>query len=449
MIWVARRGRLVLALVTAALAVLVAFASLPYLDTASPSRRLGPAYPRIQQAAGIVDLFRRLDPALRPAALRALEGVTLKASIERAVPPEGPDLRRAPRVEEKLREFAAPGLGDGLRAYVDARFPSRSFDTEGWPARVVWPIAQDQVLVLASTERRGPRSASQIVPRPVLIGLAGVVVAGIALLLARREGAALNQLTLVATRFDGGPAAAIGDSGGPEVRRLAAAVSDMQRRVAMLLQERSFLIGAISHDLKTYLTRLRLRAETLVDAGQRDRMAGDLEAMSNLIDTSLAFARGTTLAQHMNLVDLADLVAIEAAERTALGQSVSSSNIEGDALVLGDPIALRRVLGNLVDNALKFGQGQTELAVETLGSSCRILVDDDGPGIAATERAAVFSPFYRVDSSRSRRTGGNGLGLAIARQIVEAHGGTIAADDSPLGGARVVVTLPLASTIRS
>ena len=433
MLWVARYGRVALATVTATLAILVALASVPYLDPSAPPRRLGPAYPRIQQAAGIVDLFRRLEPALRPAALRALDGVYLEASIESAAPLERQDLRRAPRVEEKLREFAAPGLGEGLRAYVRSRYPSRASDTEGWPARVVWPIAEKQVLVLTSIEPRTHRSTLPIVPRPVLIGLAGVVVACLALLLARREGAALNRLTQVAKRFDGAPSTMVEDGGGgPEVRRLAAAVSDMQRRIALLLQERSFLIGAISHDLKTYLTRLRLRAETMTNAELRDRVTGDLEAMSELIDTSLAFARGTILAQHMSLVDLADLVAVETAERTAIGQIVAAVNVEVDALVLGDAVALRRVLGNLVDNAFKFGRGRTFLAVEAYETSCRIVVDDDGPGISDAERAAVFSPFYRVEGSRNRRTGGSGLGLAIARQIVEAHGGTIMADASPL-----------------
>ena len=113
-----------------------------------------------------------------------------------------------------------------------------------------------------------------------------------------------------------------------------------------------------------------------------------------------------------------------------------------DATVLGDPRAPRRVVANLVENAVKFGRSAVDVAVERDETACRVVVDDDGPGIAEAQREEVFSPFHRVDSSRNRQTGGLDLGLAIARQIVEAHGGTVTVPAGPLGGARFTVALP-------
>ena len=446
----ARHARLLLAGITAALAILVVAGTVSFFHPtssrpASAPSTSGLSYPRIQQAAGIIDLVRDIDPKQRPAVLRALNGLTLRVSIIDHAPGESTALKRAPRTEEKLREFAAPSLDPGLQVFIDTAYPARETDTEGWPARVVWPTPDGKVLVMTFIEQTRPARSLPHIPPDVLIGLGGVAVAILGLLLARRETRVLRRVIRAAETFDGSlPPAIVEAAGGPEMRRLATAVQEMQERVASLLQERSFLIGAISHDLKTYLTRLRLRMEALREPEQRDSMAGDIEDMTDLIDTSLAFARGTTLSQHKSLVDLSDLIAIEAAERTALGWNVSANNFDQDALVLGDPLALRRVLSNMVDNAIKFGRGKTQIFLEEDGMAFRLVVDDDGPGVSDTERAAIFSPFYRVEGSRSRRTGGSGLGLAIARQIAEAYGGEITVGISPLGGARFKVSLPKA-----
>jgi len=231
--------------------------------------------------------------------------------------------------------------------------------------------------------------------------------------------------------------------GAPEIRRLSRAVQDMQERIVGLLGERSLLIGAISHDLKTYLTRLRLRAEGVSEPERRDRLVEDLDAMTALIDASLGFARGTAVEVGRIAVDLGDLVAVEVAEHAAQGADVRLTGEDvQDAVVAGDAVALRRIVANLIGNAVEFGRSTVAVAVTRTGAVCRLTVEDDGPGIPEQERTAVFSPFYRTERSRNRRTGGTGLGLAIARQIAEAHGGTVVAEASPLGGARLVATLP-------
>jgi signal transduction histidine kinase len=214
----------------------------------------------------------------------------------------------------------------------------------------------------------------------------------------------------------------------------------MQERIASLVKGRTILLGAISHDLKTFLTRLRLRVEAIPDPDQQARAARDLEDMTALIEDALALARGAAVSERRDEVDVAELLAQQAADRKEVSLSVASP---APVKVRGDAVALRRLFANLLDNALRYG-ASAEVGLERSGSEVIITVDDDGPGIPALERSAVFEPFYRIEPSRSRETGGAGLGLAIARAIVEAHGGRISADLAPKGGARIRVVLPSA-----
>lgn len=439
-------GRIMLILMAALGAVSVGAILVGRMEPANTRSSQVAPYPRLEQAAGVIDLLSRADPSLRPTILRAVSGIRLHALIADAAPPEE-GMHRLPRAEAMLRAFSdslqklGGGKDDGLRAYAE----TESAGTR--PSRIVARLADGSTLVLDEIEPQRAISLKLFGLAPgVWIGILGIAVAGLALLGAQREMRPLRRLSAAAEAFDGSPPAGpVSVSGAPDVQRLARSVYAMQERVAALLQERSFLIGAISHDLKTYLTRLRLRAESWPDAQGRERMAADIDGMTDLIETSLAFARGTTVSQIRGRVDLADLAAVEAAERSALGQPVSLVGEEvAEASVAGDAVALRRVIANLVDNAVKFGRGRVEIAVETGPETCSLRVEDDGPGVGAPEAAAIFSPFYRIEGSRNRRTGGSGLGLAIARQIAEAHGGTIAVCAGRLGGACFTLTLPRA-----
>ncbi len=441
-------GRIMLILMAALGAVIVAAVLVGRMEPAGPRSAQVAPYPRLEQAAGVIDLLTRADPALRPAILRAVSGIRLHVSLADA-PPAAEGMRRLPRSEAMLRAFAEslqrpdPNKDDGLRAYADSE------STGSRPSRIVAPLADGRVVVLEEIEPQRALSLKLFGLSPGLwIGVLGIAVAGLALLGAQREMRPLRRVSAAAEAFDGSPPAGpVPVSGAPDVQRLARSVHAMQERVAALLQERSFLIGAISHDLKTYLTRLRLRAESWPDAQGRERMAADIDGMTDLIETSLAFARGTTVSQIRGRVDLADLAAVEAAERSALGQPVALVGEEvAEASVPGDAVALRRVIANLVDNAVKFGRGRVEIAVEAGPETCSLRVEDDGPGVGAAEATAIFSPFYRIEGSRNRRTGGSGLGLAIARQIAEAHGGTITVCPGHLGGACFTLTLPRAVT---
>ncbi len=404
-------------------------------------------FPNLQQAAGAIDLLRDA-PSLETTTLRALNGHHFRAEVV-AVAPVVPDrLRAAPVAARMVRGFAGIDADSDLRVYTDKRVTPDGTGVEGFPALVVWRMADGRFFVLRDLDtRRTPAATMRVLGRPLdfWIGLLGAALAGLALFKARLDASPLRDLAAAAAGFDGtGPDLPDESGSAPDVRRLVRAMRGMQDRVAMLLQERSLLIGAISHDLKTFLTRLRLRAEHVDDPIEQGRVVADLDGMTDLIETALAFARGTTVSRRRTIVDLADLVAIEVAERGAVEREITVSGDETtDAVVEGDPMALRRVLSNLLDNAVKFGRSRVEVAIEVDRDRCRLSVEDDGPGIHAHERTAIFSPFYRVEGSRNARTGGHGLGLAIARQIVEAHNGTVTVADGPLGGARFVVTLPV------
>lgn len=404
-------------------------------------------FPNLQQAAGAIDLLRDA-PSLETTTLRALNGHHFRAETVSAAPSIPDRLHAAPIAARMVRGFAGLDADSDLRVYTDRRVTPDGTGVEGFPALVVWRMADGRFFVLRDLDTlRTPAATMHVLGRSldVWIGLLGAALAGLALVKARLEARPLRDLAVAAASFDGSASDLPDESGSaPDMRRLVRAMRSMQDRVTMLLQERSLLIGAISHDLKTFLTRLRLRAEHVVDPAEQARVVADLDGMTDLIETALAFARGTTVSRRRSIVDLADLVAIEVAERGAGERQVAALGDETmEAVVKGDPVALRRVLSNLLDNAVKFGRSRVEVGIEVKANQCRLSIDDDGPGIQAQERIAIFSPFYRIEGSRNPRTGGHGLGLAIARQIVEAHNGTVTVEDGRLGGACFVVTLPV------
>ncbi|UMY16712.1 ATP-binding protein [Methylobacterium organophilum] len=411
-------------------------------------------FPRVDQAAHIMTLLRDTDPSLRPAILRAVSGEALRAEIADQPPPEAA-LIREPRLEARLRRLT--GDTDGrIAAFTSSALLRRGVDAAdvgdqdrrlpiGSLSLATYRLADGRILVISAIVRHRSLMPWLLgLPVSLWVAILGVAVAGLVLVGARHELTPLRRLTEAVSRFDGRvPEPAIPPQGAPEIRHLARAVQAMQERIVGLMAERSLLIGAISHDLKTYLTRLRLRAEGVSEPERRERLVEDLDAMTALIDTSLGFARGTAIGVERSAVDLADLVAVEVAEQAAQGIAIRliGEDVQ-DAVTVGDAVALRRVLANLIENAVKFRRSTVAVTVRRTGAVCAVVVEDDGPGIPEAERRAVFSPFYRVERSRSRTTGGTGLGLAIARQIAEAHGGTVAAEAGALGGARLVLTLP-------
>jgi signal transduction histidine kinase len=238
------------------------------------------------------------------------------------------------------------------------------------------------------------------------------------------------------------------ETGPAEVATAAVAFNTMAERIRRFVGDRTQMLAAIGHDLRTPITRLRLRAEFMDDDEQRRKMLADLDEMEAMIGATLAFARDDAAAEPTVPLDLAALcrtVLDEAADaRPEAAEQVAYEGPE-HLRVQARPTALKRALANLVGNALAYGGAARLTLVPPEGGdhgTVRLTVDDDGPGIPPSQIEAVFQPFRRLEGSRNRETGGTGLGLPIARNILRAHGGDVALRNRPGGGLQAVATLP-------
>ena len=235
-------------------------------------------------------------------------------------------------------------------------------------------------------------------------------------------------------------AAPLVEQGPTETRRAAQAFNHMQARVKRLIDERSRALAAVSHDLRTPLTRLRLRAELVSDERLRDQMADDLDAMATMIDATLDYLRGLQDSEVARPIDMNALLHSLASDAAVLGKAISVDGLAQQPYT-GRLSALRRALQNLIDNAIKHGHG-AHLRIEDSATALRIVVDDDGPGIAPEKLVRVTEPYYRPDGSGSRATGGVGLGLSIVKDIALVHGGELVLTNRPQGGLSASIVLP-------
>jgi signal transduction histidine kinase len=240
-------------------------------------------------------------------------------------------------------------------------------------------------------------------------------------------------------------AAPLEETGPSEVAIAARAFNQMAERIRRFVADRTQMLAAIGHDLRTPITRLRLRAEFMDDDEQRRKMLSDLDEMEQMIAATLAFARDDAAAEPAAALDLATLcrtVADEAADaRPELADAIAYDGPER-LTVRARPVALKRALANLVSNALAYG-GAARLRLSREESGLvQLVVEDDGPGIPQAELEGVFAPFRRLEASRNRETGGTGLGLTIARNILRAHGGDVVLRNRPGGGLSAVASLP-------
>ena len=232
------------------------------------------------------------------------------------------------------------------------------------------------------------------------------------------------------------------ESGPREVREAAQAFNRMQRRIRDFVDERSRTLAAVSHDLRTPLTRMRLRVEQLNEA-QRVPLQKDMDELQQLMDTTIDLARESS-GEDFAPVDVAALVESLVEDRQDMGQNVvleQAENLNDVPPLLARPLSIKRCLGNLLDNAVRYGGGAV-VSVRDSRELLEIVICDNGPGIPEEDLNRVFEPFYRLEPSRSRSTGGNGLGLAIARSMARQHGGDIVLANRPQGGLCASLSLP-------
>ncbi len=233
---------------------------------------------------------------------------------------------------------------------------------------------------------------------------------------------------------------ALDEHGPAEVAYAAAALNQMQTSIHEHVRDRTRILAAISHDLLTPITRLRLRAEQVEDDALRERIQADLDAMQSLAREGLDYARSLEAPPRLQNVDLGALLDSLCADAQDMGWAVQRT----DALTAtcrADPMGLRRALWNLVENGIKFGQ-RVDIALDAQASKLDLRIRDHGPGLPLDELEKVFEPFYRTEASRNRDTGGTGLGLAIARNLISAQHGGIRLENAIDGGLVAHVSLP-------
>lgn len=290
----------------------------------------------------------------------------------------------------------------------------------------------------------GAREANTpALPRDLIARLAFtlMIVIVVVMLAVRQATQPLKQLAQAADTLGRDlDAPALAEVGPLETRRAAQAFNRMQARIKRLVNERSRALAAVSHDLRTPLTRLRLRAELVDDEKLRDQMAADLDAMAAMLDATLDYLRGLQTSEAVRPIDINALLASMSEDALVLGRHISVQG-EARAPYSGRLSGLRRALQNLIDNAIKYGSS-AHLRVEDDADELRITVEDTGPGIAPGELARVTEPYYRPDASRNSATGGVGLGLSIAKDLALLHGGDLLLANRAQGGLCATLTLP-------
>ncbi len=390
-----------------------------------------------ERVASVAGTVNRASAAIRAQLLPVFGDADLEVAWSQGArpPPELASDWAARHLEEHLEEV----LGRrGLPEVVVGRAPDQAHGAAG-PIEIWVRLADGSWLTIAL---RGDILSWTWRLRFLLsLGVLAAGIAALAVWAGRRVTAPLGRFAAAAERLGTDvEAPPLAESGASEIRQAARAFNQMQERIRRFIDDRTLMLAAISHDLRTALTRLKLRTEFIDDVEQREKALADLDEMQAMLDSTLSFARDDSAGEARTRVDLA-----------ALLQSLCDDLADGGAPVRYQgpdritlecrPTALRRAFTNLIDNAVAYG-GEATVTLVDGGDSVRVSVADRGPGVPEAQRERVFSPFFRLEGSRSRDTGGTGLGLAIARSVVRGHGGDVRLAERPGGGLVVEATLP-------
>ena len=417
-----------------------------------------------ERMADLVRLVVVTPPAQRGAMLASVRGGTLRVSWDDAPAPTGTDIDdRGARLFSQVMQAAlwdvpwrtlrvsfapAPGAGSvipGGRPSDRSTSLGRRLDsiltehTHVPLLRVALQLDDGSWLNFEAPFVENPQTLSG--SSLALLALAALAIIGASIWAVRRLTDPLVTLARAAERLgDDVNAPPLQERGARELRQAARAFNAMQSRLQRQVHDRVQMTAAISHDLRTPITRLRLRAELMDDDEQRQKMLADLAHMDALIGSTLAFAGEDSRREATVDVDLVSLIEDLCDDRP--GVSFAFAGDEGPRVPYPcQPTAMRRCVGNLIDNALKYGC-VARVTIESTAAAVLIRVDDDGPGIPDPDQERVFEPYERLDPSRNAETGGAGLGLSIARMIARAHGGDVRLRNLPAGGLEAVVILP-------
>jgi len=320
----------------------------------------------------------------------------------------------------------------------DDRFEEREHRRLRWLVLSV-PLTED--MWLNAETGAAPGAPPLGAPFLVSLVLSGFAVAGVGVLAARRLSRPMRRLAEAADGLGRGEDVPdLAEEGPDEARRTVRAFNRMHARLDRFMRDRTAMLAAISHDLRTPITSLRLRAELVEDTEARAKIIETLDEMREMTEATLAFLREEAAADDTRPVDIAALLDSIAEDLRELGLAVEMAPAERTVLACR-PAALRRSLRNLIENAASHGE-RASLRLAADADAVTITIDDQGPGIPEADLERVFAPFTRLDEARGADTGGMGLGLAIARTILRAHGGEVTLENMAEGGLRAVVRLP-------
>jgi two-component system, OmpR family, osmolarity sensor histidine kinase EnvZ len=363
--------------------------------------------------------------------------ISLKPGADLSAAAQSSGLTSPARLDQKLHARFHEALDHPF--VID----TRTIDEPGEPSRIAVYVQLDHGLLRVLPLRKRVDSETTRVFIGWMFGLS-ILLLALAVYFMTRQVRPILRLAWAMDKF--GKGRDVGDlrvAGPTEIRRAGAAFNLMRKRILRHISQRTEMLAAVSHDLRTPLTRMKLELEMLGEGratpGDINDLRADVEEMTRVVDGYLDFARGEG-QETMERVELGPLLE-EIADRASAPQSRIDVDLERPITLALRPIAMRRCLGNLMQNAARYGTRVQVRATSNPGQVW-IAIDDDGPGIPKGERDAVFKPFYRVDASRSPTTGGVGLGLTIARDIVLGHGGDIELTEAPEGGLRVLIRLP-------
>ncbi|WP_337996866.1 ATP-binding protein [Oleispirillum naphthae] len=348
---------------------------------------------------------------------------------------DGEILRNLPSGDE---EPSYGALAEALKENLAQPFQLAESDDEDNNVEIRIQLA-DSVLTVSSPKKR----LSSFTIYLFLIWMIGtsLLLFGIATIFMNNQVRAVRRLAVAADSFGKGRDAPwFKPEGATEVRQAAQAFLVMRDRIKRQIDQRTEMLAGVSHDLRTPLTRMKLQLAMMGEDAAAADLKEDVEEMERMVEGYLAFARGEG-REAMRPANISALVETVVGRFTRNGAPIDLHIERGLSLPLR-PQAVERCIANLVSNAVRYGK-HVAVRVGQRADAVEILVDDDGPGVPAEKRADVFRAFFRIDNSRNPETGGIGLGLTIARDVARSHGGDIQLADSPLGGLRVRLVLPL------
>jgi len=391
----------------------------------------------LEQAAGVVRVIEAAPGELRPrladAARNPLFAVEWQARREAIATPAADD----PAFHDGRRTLRRL-LGDPQRR-VEA-FEPDDFPDDSSARRYLMLVQLQDASWLAFTTPARSWGLNATARALVIIGLALIAALSVAAVATRRLATPLLSFAKAARHFGGDFHAPPIEAVGPhEIRQAILAFNAMQAQIRHFVVDRTQMLAAISHDLRAPLTRMRLRGEFIDDAEQQHKLFRDVDEMQAMINAALDFFRDDARLEQATPFDLSELLLTLVDDYRDQGIEVAFSGPSG-LVYRGRPLGLKRALTNLLENAVKYAR-EPSIDLQALPGMLRIRIEDRGPGIAEPQLEAVFAPFYRLEASRNKATGGVGLGLSAARAIIREHGGELRLNNRPGGGLQACVEL--------